>query len=88
MIVLIPGCETHLLSGHRLLASLGQLGNGPRFLPQVDLATNEDDRESGTKVKDFRDPLREGGTVVQVEQMVSSRFLARSSVKDGQRTFS
>lgn len=49
--------ETHLLSGHGLLAGLGQLGDSPRVLPQVDLATDEDDRQTRAEVEDLGNPL-------------------------------
>ena len=50
--------DSHLLCGHGLLASLGQLGNGPRVLPQIDLASDKDDRQTRAKVKDLGNPLR------------------------------
>jgi hypothetical protein len=36
--------KTHLLSSHRLLTSLCELGNSPVVSPQIDLASNKDDR--------------------------------------------
>lgn len=48
----------HLLGGHGLLASLGQLGDSPAILPQVDLASDKDNGQTRAKVEDLGNPLR------------------------------
>lgn len=49
---------TDLWSGDWFLAGLGQLSNRPGIISQIDLASNKDDRQTGTKVKNLGDPLQ------------------------------
>ena len=53
--LLCDGCS--LIQGHGLLLVLGQLLNGLRVVPQVLLATDENDGEALAKVEYLRDPL-------------------------------
>ena len=48
---------THLLRRDRTLVRLPQFVNDSRVPPQILLAANEDDGETGAEVHDLRDPL-------------------------------
>lgn len=48
---------TYLLGRDRLLAGLAELLNGLVVVSQILLATNQDDGEALTEVKNLRDPL-------------------------------
>jgi hypothetical protein len=48
---------TYLLWGNRFLGGLVQFLNGLRVVPEILLASNEDDRKALAEMENFRDPL-------------------------------